>query len=85
MNVKLSNREIKIDLYQITITDYEKLFLDSVKDEEKRAIQCKTFGISVDEFSALPMPDGLMLQKAFWDACREPLKDPNSESVPTSV
>lgn len=81
-DVKLSNgKEITIDLYKINIKEYENMFDKDVSDEAKRALMCKTFNISVEEFEALPMPDGLQLQKAFWKRSQEPLADPNSESA----
>lgn len=85
MNVELTDKKITIDLYKITIKEYESLFDETKTDADKRALMCKTFGMEPADFEALPMPDGVKLQRAFWEAAREPLKDPNSESASTSA
>lgn len=76
-------RKIIIDLYKITIAEYEILFIDEKTDDEKNSVMVKTFGLTLAQYKALPMPDGVRLQQEFWKACREPLSDPNLPSAST--
>ena len=78
-------REITIDLYKMTLAEYDLLFIPSTTEDERRSIIAKTMGMNLDQLNALPMPDGLLTQREFWRKCREPLADPNSDSASTSV
>ena len=78
-------KEITVDLYKITLQEYDSLFDAKIKANVQKDIISKTFGMTADEFNALPMPDGARLNKLFWTKAKEFLDEPkNSPSASTS-
>lgn len=87
MKVTLKDgREIKIDLYALTVEDIRKLGAEKGTGDE---ILAKALdGLKKGELSKLPYPDYRRLTKAFWECVKDPLKDDdnakNSQSESTS-
>ena len=67
----------KPDLNKITVKEFRSLFNADQTPEEGDAILAKCCGMTVEEISALPYQEYRKLVKAFYDAAREPLSDPN--------
>jgi hypothetical protein len=70
-------RTFKVDLTQISIKEYRLLFDPSHTPLEDDALYARCLGLSVDELQALSLPDYRRAIKAFFDAAKEPLADPN--------
>ena len=77
--------EITIDLSKMTIGEYDAIFADDGKaDERAKSLIAKCCGLSLDEFGKLPMPEGAKLRARFWKLCKDvTVEDPNSESAST--
>lgn len=86
MVITLSDgRELTVDLTKITIAEYRKLFAPETTPEEEDALLAPCFGLTVEEFQALPYPDYKRVTAAFFEQARNPLADPNSASASTST
>lgn len=78
-------RSLTVDLYKISINDYRTILKKETTPDEEDEILGKAVGLSGDEVRELPYPDYRLLTKSFFDAARNPLADPNSESASTST
>ncbi|MFA5376893.1 MAG: hypothetical protein WC455_14175 [Dehalococcoidia bacterium] len=86
MVVTLSDgRELAVDLTKISIAQYRRLFKTETAPEEEDALLAPCFGLTAEEFGALPYPDYKRATAAFFEAARNPLADPNSASASTST
>ena len=76
--VKLSDgREIKVDLYKITMKEYRDWFFNAqVEDEVADGYIVKVTGIK--DASELPQPDYRLIVNRIFELSRQPLSDPNS-------
>jgi len=83
-----SGRQVKIDLYALTVADVREFLTTKKKDHEGDAILGKACGMTPDELAALPFPDYRKITKEFWACMSDPLKDEddvkNSQSASTS-
>lgn len=70
-------REVVIDLYQITISEYRGLFDKAQPDADGDAVIGRACGMTLAEVQALPYPDYRKLAKAFFEKARDVLADPN--------
>ena len=75
--VKLSDgREIKVDLYKITMKEYRDWFFNpQVEDEVADGYIVKVTGIK--DASELPQPDYRLIVNRIFELSRQPLSDPN--------
>ena len=86
MVITLSDgRELAVDLTKISIAQYRHLFKNETTPEEEDALLAPCFGLTVEEFEALPYPDYKRATAAFFEQARNPLADPNSVSASTST
>jgi hypothetical protein len=84
-NVTLSDgRKVTFDLYKCSLQEFRNLLDPGRPEEEGDAILGKITGMSAEEIRQLPYPDYRALVKGFFEATRNPLADPNLESVSTS-
>jgi len=83
MDVTLSGgKTVILDLGKISIREYRELLNTKDQDQED-GILAKVAGITVEELLSLPQPDYRRVVDTFFKAAREPLADPNSQSVST--
>lgn len=86
MVITLSDgRELAVDLTKITITEYRRLFKNETTPEEEDAFLAPCFGLTLEQFQALSYPDYKRVTNAFFEAAKNPLADPNSQSASTST
>jgi len=86
VTVTLSDgRELTVDLTKISIREYRRLFKDETTPDEEDVLLAPCFGLTLEEFEALPYPDYKRVTKAFFERARDPLADPNSVSASTSA
>jgi len=86
MVITLSDgRELTVDLTKISIREYRRLFKDETTPEEEDALLAPCFGLTLEEFEALPYPDYKRVTNAFFERAKNPLSDPNSLSASTST
>ena len=77
-DVTLSDgRELTLDLYQITISEFRSLFKHEQAPEEENRLLAKVSGLTVEEFEQLPYPDWKLLTTAFFVKAKDPLKEKN--------
>ena len=77
-------KEYTVDLYQITLSEYESLFDNQKNELEKRALMARCYGLTSEQWQNMPLPDGAALQTMFWVRCRELFERPkNSASAST--
>jgi hypothetical protein len=67
----------KPDLNKITVKEFRSLFNENQTPEEGDAILAKCCGMTVEEIQALGYQEYRQLVKAFYEAAREPLSNPN--------
>jgi len=83
-----SGKQVKIDLYALTVAEIREFLTAKKKDHEGDVILGKACGMTADELAALPFPDYRKITKEFWERMSDPLKDEddekNSQSVSTS-
>jgi hypothetical protein len=77
MSIKLGDLEVTIDLNKITIKEFRSLFDKEQSDDEGDKILAKACGLNAEQVSNLPYPDYRRLSKAFFEAVKEPEKDPS--------
>jgi hypothetical protein len=83
--ITLSNgRTLTIDLYTISMKEYRGLFDPSQSAEQDDAVYAKVLGITAEELADMPQPDYRWACRSVLDAAKEPLADPNSQSVSTT-
>ena len=77
-DLKLSDgREVKVDLYQITMKEYRDWFFNpEVEDEVADGYIEKATGIK--DASELPQPDYRIIVNKVFELSRLPVSDPNS-------
>lgn len=74
--VKLSDgREVKIDLYKMTVKDWRDLDTSSVDGTD--AVVCKCTGLTQEELEGMPFPDYILLTRTLAKFIGDPLSDPN--------
>ena len=83
--MKLGDTEYKLDLMKISAAEYFSLFLAETPVEVEREIIARAWGLTVDEYLALPYPHHRALNIEFLKAARNPVDDPNSQSGSTST
>lgn len=77
--VKLSDgREVTIDLARITLAEHRSLFTPDQENEDR--LLAKVSGMSVEEFTALPICDWKLITEVYFWLVRNPVYDPNSAS-----
>lgn len=74
-----SGKEIKIDLYALTVADVRALLDSKNQKHSGDDLLCKAVGMTVEELAALPFPDYRKITRAFWQAISDPLKDEGEE------
>jgi len=78
-DLKLSDgREITIDLYKITISEWRSLLDPKQKSEDEYALLAKVAGLKPKDVADLPYPDFRLLGKRVAEKASSPLSDPNS-------
>lgn len=87
--VKLKSREVKIDLWALSVSDIRALLDVKKKAREGDVILAKALDITADEIESLSYPEYRKLTRFFWQCVNDPLKDEdeekNSPSESTSV
>ena len=68
-------RKVTLDYYRVTAA--EVFGLQSLTRAEAGAVICKAWGMTAEEFAALPWPEHFKLSKVFYDTVFDPLSDPN--------
>ncbi len=78
MELTLSDgRALKVDLTKISIKEYRRLFAESTTPDEEDELLAPCFGLTLEEWQSLSYPDYKAATKAFFEAARNPLADPN--------
>ena len=78
VTVTLSDgRVLEVDLTKISIKEYRRLFAESTTPDEEDVLLAPCFGVTLEEWQALPYPDYKAATKAFFERARNPLADPN--------
>jgi len=86
MKYKISDgREIDINIYKISLEEYRAVITPKQKPEEEDAIMARVFGMSIEDYLKLPVPDWRFLTFKFFELARRPLADPNLASESTST
>lgn len=86
MEVEISDgRVIKIDLYKISLEEYRALFSPRQDPAEEDVALARVFGLTLEEYRALSIPDWRLLTIQFFRAARQPLNLPNSASESTII
>ena len=83
--VLTDGRPITFDFTKITLQQYRDLFKPSQSTEEEDRLISRVCGMDAEEYTSLSYLEWRRLTAAFFARARNPLSDPNSQSVPTSV
>jgi len=83
--MKLGDREYKLDLMKISAGEFFSLFVPETPVEVEREIISRAWGLTVDEYMALPLPLHRELNVEFLRQARNPTENPNSVSGSTST
>lgn len=78
-------REITFDLDALSIAEYRALLDPKQPREEENEILARVSGLTVEEYTALPMLQWRRLCKAFFEKAAAPLASPNSASESTTT
>jgi len=76
-DINLKDEDITIDMEQLTIAEYRKFAAGSMLESEDDVLLAKAIGKPVEWVKNLSLPDYRRLLRAFFDAARKPLSDPN--------
>jgi hypothetical protein len=74
-----SGKEVKIDLYALSVADVRSLLDVKKKQHEGDELLGKAVGMTAEELAALPFPDYRKITRVFWQCISDPLKDEDEE------